>query len=131
VACTFQERGLGRLEGLPRPGQPRKFTDEKVKQVLTLTAQHVLRKEAAHWCLRLMARHAGITIWQVHQIWTVAGLKPNRLPSFKISNDPEFAEKVVDVGGLYLNPPANAMVLSVDEKMQIEARDRTQALLPL
>lgn len=78
-----------------------------------------------------MARYAGTTIYQVHQVWQAADLKPHRLQTFKISNDPRFAEKVVDVMGLYMNPPENAVVLSVDEKTQIQALDRTQPQLPL
>lgn len=69
--------------------------------------------------------------WQVAQVWAAADLKPHRLKTFKISNDPHFADKVVDVVGLYLNPPDNALVLSVDEKTQIQALDRTQPMLPL
>ncbi len=78
-----------------------------------------------------MAEHAGVTRWQVHQIWKAADLKPHRLRTFKISNDPHFAEKVCDVVGLYMNPPDNALVLSVDEKTQIQALDRTQPKLQL
>jgi hypothetical protein len=72
-----------------------------------------------HWSIRLMAKHAGVTCWQVQQIWQAADLKPHRLKTFKIINDPDFAEKVFDVVGLYLNPPDNALVLSVDEKTKI------------
>ena len=78
-----------------------------------------------------MAKYAGVTQWQVRQVWMAADLKPHRLRTFRISNDPEFAEKVVDVVGLYMNPPDNAVVLSVDEKTQIQALDRTQPMLPL
>jgi len=78
-----------------------------------------------------MAKYAGVTTWQVRQIWEAADLKPHRLQTFKISNDPEFAEKVIDVVGLYMNPPDNAIVLSVDEKTQIQALDRTQPMLQL
>lgn len=78
-----------------------------------------------------MAEYAQISTWQVRQIWDAADLKPHRLKTFKISNDPEFAEKVVDVVGLYMDPPSNAIVLSVDEKTQIQALDRTQPGLPL
>lgn len=107
-----------------------KLTDEKVKEVLRLTVERIPR-EATHWSIRLMAKAAGITTWQVQQIWQAADLKPHRLKTFKISNDPEFADKVVDVVGLYMNPPDNAVVLSVDEKTQIQALDRTQPMLPL
>ena len=78
-----------------------------------------------------MAKGAGITTWQVRQIWAEADLKPNRLKTFKISNDPEFAAKVRDVVGLCMSPPDNALVLSVDEKTQIQALDRNQPLLQL
>ena len=78
-----------------------------------------------------MARYADVSQWQVRQVWAAADLKPHRIKSFKISRDPQFAEKVIDVVGLYLNPPDNAMVLSVDEKTQIQALDRTQPLLPM
>ena len=72
-----------------------------------------------------MARYTGVTQWQVRQVWQAADVKPHRLKTFKVSKDPRFAEKVIDVVGLYLNPPDNALVLSVDEKTQIQAVDRT------
>lgn len=78
-----------------------------------------------------MAKYAGVSQWQVRQIWEAADLKPHRLKTFKISNDPHFAEKVIDIVGLYMNPPDGAVVLSVDEKTQIQALDRTQPMLPL
>jgi len=126
----YQKHGIAGLSDLPRPGQPRKLTQKKVKEVLTLTTQKI-PAEATHWSLRLMARYAGITVHQVREIWQGADLKPHRIENFKISNDPHFAEKVVDVVGLYMNPPENAVVLSVDEKTQIQALDRTQPQLPL
>jgi cytochrome oxidase assembly protein ShyY1 len=100
---------------LKRPGQPKKISVEKVKEVLRLTVECIPR-ESTHWSVRLMAKAAGITTWQVRQIWKAADLKPHRLQTFKISNDPEFADKVIDVVGLYMNPPENAFILSVDEK---------------
>jgi transposase len=78
-----------------------------------------------------MAKQAKVTVWQVQKVWEAADLKPHRLKTFKISKDPQFAEKVIDVVGLYLDPPDKAMVLCVDEKTQIQALDRTQPLLPL
>ena len=78
-----------------------------------------------------MARYAGVTQWQVRNVWQAADVKPHRLKTFKLSRDPKFAEKVIDVVGLYLNPPDNALVLSVDEKTQIQALDRTHPMLPL
>lgn len=126
----YQGQGLDGIRDLPRSGQPRKLSQKKVEEVLRLTQTRV-PAGATHWSLRLMAKHTGITIWQVQQIWQGAGLKPHRLQTFKFSNDSEFAEKVVDVVGLYMNPPENAMVLSVDEKTQIQALDRTQPMLQL
>ena len=78
-----------------------------------------------------MAKYANVTSWQVRQVWKAADLRPHRLRTFKISNDPKFSEKVVDVVGLYLDPPDNAVVLSVDEKTQIQALNRTQPMFPL
>jgi transposase len=126
----YQKSGLDGINDFPRPGQPRKLSDKKIKEVLTLT-QTRLPRGATHWSLRLMAKEAAITVWQVQQIWQAAGLKPHRLKTFKFSTDPEFAEKVTDIVGLYMNPPENALVLSVDEKTQIQALDRTQPMLPL
>ena len=78
-----------------------------------------------------MARYAGVSQCQVRQVWQAADVKPHRLKTFKLSHDPQLAEKVIDVVGLYLNPPDNALVLSVDEKTQIQALDRTHPMLPL
>lgn len=100
----YSERGIEGLYDAPRPGQPRKLDGKTVKKILDDTA-HKVPKEATHWSISLMAEHAGVTRWQVHQIWKAADLKPHRLRTFKISNDPHFAEKVCDVVGLYMNPP--------------------------
>lgn len=126
----FMESGLDGLLDMPRPGRPTKLDEKTVKKVLKLTTERIPH-EASHWSVQLMAQYAGITTWQVRQIWKAADLKPHRIKTFKISNDPEFAEKVVDIVGLYMNPPSNALVLSVDEKTQIQALDRTQPGLPL
>ena len=126
----FKDQGFAGLKDRPRPGQPKKISLETVKEVLRLTVECIPR-EATHWSIRLMAKAAGVTAWQVQQIWKAADLKPHRLQTFKISNDPEFADKVIDVVGLYMNPPDNALILSVDEKTQIQALDRTQPMLPL
>jgi len=126
----YIETGLEGLQDAPRPGQPRKLDKKKIKAILNDTV-HKVPRGFTHWSIRLMAEHAGVTRWQVQQIWKAADLKPHRLKTFKISNDPDFAEKVFDVVGLYLNPPDNALVLSVDEKTQIQALDRTQPKLQL
>lgn len=126
----FLEGGADGLVEQPRSGRPTVIDEKTVKRVLKLTTQYV-PEEATHWSVRLMAKYANISCWQVRQIWQASDLKPHRIKTFKISNDPKFAEKVIDVVGLYLNPPTNAMVLCVDEKTQIQALDRTQPGLPL
>src|SRR5438132_2628048 len=87
--------------------------------------------EATHWTGRVMAKAAGVSHRSVQRIWAAHGLKPHRVKSFKLSNDPKFAAKVQDVVGLYVDPPEHALVLSVDEKSQIQALDRTQPGLPM
>lgn len=107
-----------------------RLQEGRAKQILDWTTHRVPR-ESTHWSLTLMAKYAGVTRWQVAQVWKAADLRPHRIKSFKISNDPLLSEKVVDVVGLYLNPPDNAVVLSVVEKTPIQALDRTQPMLPL
>ena len=126
----FKEQGIQGLADRPRSGQPKKLSGESVREVLRMTVESIPR-EATHWSVRLMAQAARITTWQVRQIWKAADLRPHRLKNFKISNDPAFAEKVIDIVGLYMNPPENAAVFSVDEKTQIQALDRTQPMLPM
>ena len=126
----YERMGLAGLSDLERSGRPRTLSTKKAKEILRLTVETIPR-EATHWSLRLMAKYAGVSRHQVKQVWDAADLKPHRIKAFKISNDPAFAEKVQDVVGLYMNPPVNSMVLSVDEKTQIQALDRTQPMLPL
>ncbi len=128
--ARFGADGVAGLQDLPRPGRPTVMTDQIVQEVLRKTVEE-RPHESTHWSVRLMAKYAGLTTWQVRQIWDGANLRPHRIKTFKISNDPRFAEKVVDIVGLYMNPPDNALVLSVDEKTQIQALDRTQPGLPL
>ena len=126
----FEKEGVEGLYERARSGRPTVIDKETVDKVLFLTTKRT-PQEATHWSIELMAKYAEVTPWQVRQIWKAADLRPHRLKTFKISNDPEFAEKVVDIVGLYMNPPDNAVVLSVDEKTQIQALDRTQPGLPL
>src|SRR3954454_6615528 len=122
-----------RLEGLtdePRPGAPRKITDARVEEVVTKTLEEK-PKAATHWSPRGMARAVGLSQSAIVRIWHAFGLKPHKSESFKLSTDPFFVEKVRDVVGLYMSPPENAIVLSVDEKSQVQALDRTQPLLPM
>ena len=124
---------MRRLDGLcddPRPGPPRKITDEKVEEVIVRTLEEA-PVGATHWSTRSMAAAAGISAWSVHQIWRAFGLKPHRVEEFKVSPDPQFIEKVKDVVGLYLNPPEAAVVLCVDEKTGVQALDATAPVLPL
>jgi transposase len=122
--------GIEGLSDKPRPGQPSKITDVTIKKVLNLSTEY-LPQEATQWSIALMAEYAQVTHWQVRQIWNAFRIKPHLSKTFKISSDPEFAEKVVDIVGLYMDPPNNAVVLSIDEKTQIQALDRTQPGLPL
>ena len=122
-----------RLDGLldePRPGTPRRITDAAVEQVVTLTLEAKPR-EATHWSTRAMAARCGLSQSTVSRIWRAFGLQPHRTEAFKLSKDPLFVEKVRDIVGLYLDPPDRALVLCADEKSQIQALDRTAALLPL
>jgi len=122
-----------RLDGLldePRPGAPRTLTDADVERVVTLTLESAPR-DATHWSTRSMARRAGLSQTAICRIWHAFGLQPHRTETFKLSKDPLFIEKVRDIVGLYLDPPDQALVLSVDEKAQIQALDRTQPLLPM
>ena len=123
----------GRLEGLadePRPGAPRSLSDPKIEEVITRTLESK-PEGATHWSTRSMAERTGLSQSAVVRIWHAFGLQPHKSETFKLSCDPFFIEKVRDVVGLYLNPPARAVVLSVDEKSQVQALDRTQPLLPL
>ena len=118
--------------GRVRPGRGRKPTipQERIDQVVHDT-QHSTPPDATHWSVRSMAAHSGISKTKVQQIWAGRGLKPHLVETFKLSNDSRFEEKLVDVVALYMNPPDGAVVLSVDEKSQIQALDRTQPSLPM
>ena len=111
-------------------GRKPSISDEKVAEIVELT-QHSTPKDATHWSCRSMAKHTGVSPAMVQRIWSARGLKPHLVTTFKISNDPRFEEKLIDVVGLYLNPPEQAVVLRMDEKSQIQALDRTQPSLPL
>lgn len=122
-----------RLEGLydePRVGAPRTITDEQVEALLVKTLETTPPGET-HWSTRSMAKAAGISHTMVGRIWRTFGLQPHRTESFKISPDPQLVAKIRDVVGLYIAPPANAVVFSVDEKAQIQALQRAQPVLPM
>jgi transposase len=126
----FAEHRLDGLTDEPRPGQPRKITDEKVEEVIVKTLE-TTPKDATHWSTRSMAAEVGLNQTAVLRIWKAFGLQPHRQDTWKLSKDPLFIEKVKDVVGLYLNPPERAVVLCVDEKSQIQALDRTAPILPM
>jgi transposase len=127
----FSEEGLAKL-GQVRKGRGRKptITDEQVVQIVRLTTEQTPPGHT-HWSCRTMADHVGVSHSAVQRIWSDLGIKPHRVDTFKVSTDPRFEDKLVDVVGLYLNPPEKAIVLCMDEKSQIQALDRTQASLPM
>jgi transposase len=134
TVCKWRTRFLGdRLDGLfdePRPGTPRRITDDQVEQVVIRTLETTPRG-ATHWSLRDMAKASGLSHTTVGRIWHAFGLQPHRSETFKLSTDPLLIDRVRDIVGLYMNPPDHAVVLCVDEKAQIQALDRTQPLLPM
>lgn len=122
-----------RLEGLydePRVGGPRTISDEAVEAVVVKTLE-TKPDGHTHWSTRKMAEKAGMSHTMVARIWRTFGLKPHISRSFKLSPDPQLVAKVRDVVGLYMNPPANAVVFAVDEKSQIQALERAQPILPM
>jgi transposase len=122
-----------RLDGLvdePRPGVPRKITDDMVEKVVVQTLE-TKPKGATHWSTRELAKKSGLSHSTIGRIWRAFGLQPHRTETFQLSTDPFLVEKVRDIVGLYMNPPDHALVLCVDEKTQIQALNRTQPLLPL
>jgi len=129
--ARFAAKGLDGLLDEPRPGQPRKITDEVVEAVIVATLETSPPDGSTHWSTRSMAAKVGLNQTAISRIWRAFGLKPHLVEDFKISNDPQFIDKVRDVVGLYLNPPDAAIVLSVDEKTQVQALDRTAPVLPL
>ena len=127
----FLALGVAGLEkDAPRPGRKPQIGTRQTQRVVAMTTRQA-PANATHWSTRTMAAAAGISESSVRRIWRAHGLKPHRVETFKISNDPAFAEKLEDIVGLYLHPPEHALVLCVDEKSQIQALDRTQPGLPL
>src|SRR5262249_16899923 len=127
----FEEEGLnGILEDRPRTGRPKQISADE-DAVLIEKTLHSKPKNATHWSVRTMAREEGLSPATVQRIWSKHHLQPHRVESFKFSTDPEFVAKVRDIVGLYLNPPAKAILLSVDEKSQIQPLYRPQTIRPL
>ena len=127
----FATEGVAGIEkDAPRPGRRPKLSGAKVRKVIKATLE-TTPPGATHWSVRTMAKAQGISRMAVQRIWKAHNLKPHLVETFKLSRDPQFVEKLVDVVGLYLDPPDRALVLCVDEKSRIQALDRTQPLLPL
>jgi len=135
TAALWRRRFLSsRLQGLltdaPRPGGPPSIPDRKIESIVRDTLE-TKPQDATHWSTRSMAERHGVSHMTVQRIWRARRLQPHRVERFKLSTDRRFEEKLRDVVGLYLHPPEHALVLSVDEKTQIQALDRTQTILPL
>jgi len=126
----YAERGLAGLVDERRSGRPPVYTREQRDKVIALTLAPP-PEGITHWSAARLAKVVGMSETTVWRIWQSAGLKPHRLETFKFSTDPELEAKIHDVVGLYLHPPERAIVLSLDEKTQIQALDRTQPMLPL
>jgi transposase len=127
----FMQAGVdGLLRDKTRPSRKLPLDKTVIARVVELTAGDP-PGEATHWTAAAMAKATGISVSSVQRIWRSHGLAPHRVRQFKLSNDPKFADKLKDVVGLYVDPPAHAVVLSVDEKSQIQALDRTQPGLPM
>jgi len=127
----FAEHGMAGIEkDAPRGGRPPKARDDLAAKIIEMTTQQK-PANATHWSTRSLAETLGTNRSMVNRVWQAHGLKPHLSRTFKVSNDPNFAEKLIDVVGLYLDPPEHALVLCVDEKSQIQALDRTQPSLPI
>jgi transposase len=127
----FTDAGVpGLLQDAPRPGRKKRIEAATVQRIVEATLQHT-PVAATHWSTRTMAETQGVSHQTIHRIWRQHGLQPHRVETFKLSRDPHFVEKLRDIVGLYMDPPDKTLVLSVDEKSQIQALDRTAPLLPL
>lgn len=127
----FRRQGLVGLYEEPRSGRPRSIGEERIMELLQTTLQRRPTDGSAQWSVRTAATETQLSKSTVQRAWAAFGVQPHRQKHFKLSTDPFFVEKVIDITGLYLHPPDHAMVLCVDEKSQTQALERTQPLLPL
>ena len=127
----FAAQGLVKF-GEVADGRGRKpsISEAKIAEIVRAT-QETTPPGQTHWSCRTMAKAQGVSAATVQRIWSAGGLKPHLVKTFKLSNDPRFEEKLIDVVGLYVNPPDNAVVLCMDEKSSVQALDRTQPSLPM
>jgi transposase len=130
IRRRFAEGGIAGLEDQPRSGRPPSVTERKTARIVALTLKPP-PGGLTHWSTRDLAEHVGVSHSTVHRVWRAHALQPHRSETFKFSTDPDAEAKIHDVVGLYLHPPTNAVVLSLDEKTQIQALSRTQPLLPM
>ena len=130
IRRRYAEQGLAGLMDRPRSGRPPQLTEAKRARIVALTLK-APPKGLTHWSTRELGERVGVSHATVHRIWQAHALQPHRVETFKFTSDPRAEAKIHDVVGLYLNPPTNAVVLSLDEKTQIQALERTQPLLPL
>jgi transposase len=130
IRRRYAEQGLAGLMDRPRSGRPPQLTAAKRARIVALTLK-APPKGLTHWSTRELGARVGVSHATVHRIWQAHALQPHRVETFKFTTDPRAEAKIHDVVGLYLNPPTNAVVLSLDEKTQIQALERTQPLLPL
>jgi transposase len=130
IRRRFAEHGIEGLKDQPRSGRPPVMTEAKTARIVALTLKSP-PSGLTHWSTREIAARVGASHMTVHRIWKSHALQPHRFETFKFTTDPRAEERIRDVVGLYLNPPTNAVVLSMDEKTQIQALERTQPILPL
>ena len=132
VRAAFVKDGMRAVTGVRRRKRsPKVLTPELEQRILDTTLTTRPGDGSTHWSVRMLAARLGVSRTSVHRVWQRHDVQPHRVERFKLSNDPQFEEKVRNIVGLYLNPPDRALVLCVDEKSQIQALDRTAPILPL
>src|SRR4029077_20081348 len=129
--ASFGAGGVQALTAKPTRNRPRRTLTAELEKTILDTTLKSRPPDATQWTVRTLAKHLRVSRMMVHRVWQRFDIQPHRVEKFKLSNDPQFEEKVRDIAGLYLAPPERALVLCVDEKSQIQALDRTAPILPL